>query len=240
MSAVSVLRQRKAHLVELRIGSLLAAGAVAGGILGNALFQSVKAAAGNDAFVGMVQALVLALVTLLTLVYSALLRPRLPSYHVRSPLPCAAIGAAMGLLSSFLGIGGGPINLAVLFFAFSMDTKRAAANSLYIIMCSQAASFLTSCARGTVPEFPWRYLPLMTAAGVLGGIIGSRVNRRISARTTDRLFAALLCGIILICLYNARPPFRGPAVRHHPHLPVQRKAVRRVMTACAAACPLLY
>ena len=83
MSVISVFRQRKARLVELGTGSLLAAGAVAGGIAGNAAFQAVKAMAGSDRFTGVVQALVLALVTLLTLVYSAFLRDRLPlHYHV--------------------------------------------------------------------------------------------------------------------------------------------------------------
>lgn len=203
MSVISVFRQRGSHQVELRTGSLLAAGAVAGGIVGNFLFQQVKALAGQDAFVGMVQAIVLALVTLLTLIYSAFFRSRLPSYHVKNPLGCVGIGGFMGVLSSFLGIGGGPINLAVLFFAFSMDTKKAAANSLYIIMFSQLSSFFTSLIQGTIPQFPWIYLIIMVTAGVLGGMSGSQLNRRITAATTDKLFAGLLCVIILICIYNA-------------------------------------
>jgi len=79
MAAISVFRQRKSRRVELRIGSLLAVGAVVGGIVGNFLFQIVKNSAGDDSLVGMVQALVLALVTLLTLIYSTWLRDRLPS-----------------------------------------------------------------------------------------------------------------------------------------------------------------
>ena len=204
MSVISVVRQRGQRQVELRTGSLLALGAVAGGIVGNWAFHLVKSAAGADAFVGMVQSAVLALVTLLTLVYSAWLRRRVPSFQVRNAAACVAIGGGMGVLSAFLGIGGGPINLAVLYFAFSMDTKKAAANSLYIIMFSQASSFVTSVLQGTVPEFPWAYLLAMVPAGVLGGLLGSRVNRHLSAGQTDRLFSALLCVIILICIYNVR------------------------------------
>ena len=199
MSVISVFRQRNNHLVELRIGSLLAVGAVAGGVIGNFLFQKVKELTAQDAFVGMVQAIVLAIVTLLTLVYSAFFRNRLPSYHVKNGVACVFIGGSMGVLSSFLGIGGGPI----LFFAFSMETKKAAANSLYIIMFSQLASFLTSLIQGTIPQFPWIYLVIMVSAGVLGGMSGSQLNRRISSSTTDKLFSGLLCVIILICLYTA-------------------------------------
>ena len=204
MSAISVFKQRKAGLVELRTGSLLAIGAIIGGILGNALFQAVKATAGNDSFVGMVQSLVLAAVTLLTLLYSAFLRKRLPSYRIQNSVACGMIGVIMGVLSAFLGIGGGPINLAVLYFAFSMDTKKAASNSLYIILCSQTSSFLTSCLRGTIPVFLWRYLVFMVAAGVLGGMLGSKLNQKLTSSATDKMFSGLLCLIILICLYNAQ------------------------------------
>lgn len=202
MSVVSMIKQRKSHLVELRTGSLLAVGAVLGGIAGNAIFQQLKALTA-DQLVGMVQAIVLAIITILTLVYSAFLRSRLPSYQVKSAPATVLLGMLMGVLSAFLGIGGGPINLAILYFAFSMDTKKAAANSLYIIMFSQAASFLTSCLQRTIPEFKLIYLVLMVSAGILGGMLGSKVNKRISAATTDKLFAGLLLVIVFICFYNA-------------------------------------
>ena len=202
MSVVSMIKQRKSHLVELRTGSLLAVGAVLGGISGNAIFQQLKALTA-DQLVGMVQAIVLAIITILTLVYSAFLRSRLPSCQVKSAPATVLLGMLMGVLSAFLGIGGGPINLAILYFAFSMDTKKAAANSLYIIMFSQAASFLTSCLQRTIPEFKLIYLVLMVSAGILGGMLGSKVNKRISAATTDKLFAGLLLVIVFICFYNA-------------------------------------
>lgn len=203
MSVVNMIKQRKSGLVELGMGSLLAAGSVAGGLLGNNLFQILKEILGQDDVVGMIQAIVLAVVTFLTLLYSVWLRKKITSLQVKNPAAIVAIGLIMGLLSAFLGIGGGPINLAILYYAFSMDTKKAAANSLYIIMCSQAASFLSSCVQRTVPEFELSYLILMVCAGILGGVIGSRVNKRISAKTTDRLFAGLLVVIIWICCYNA-------------------------------------
>ncbi len=203
MSVVNMIKQRKSRLVEFRTGSLLAVGAVLGGIAGNSIFQQLKAAAGQEEMVGMAQAIVLGIITLLTLLYSAVLRKRLPSYQIKNPIGIILTGLIMGVLSAFLGIGGGPINLAILFFAFSMDTKKAAANSLYIIMFSQAASFLTACMQGTIPEFEITYLALMVSAGILGGLIGSRINKRISAATTDKLFAGLLVIIIGICCYNA-------------------------------------
>lgn len=204
MSSVSVFRQRKFHLVNVRTSGLLGVGAVLGGIGGNVLFQEMKSAAGNDAFVGMAQAAALGVITLLTLVYSVWLRERIRSYTVTSPAACVLIGAGIGAASSFLGIGGGPINLAILYFAFSMDTQTAASTSLYMILFSQAANLLSHLIKGTVPPVPLHYLVLMVSAGLLGGTIGSNICKRTSARTTDRLFSVLLVLIILICAYNTR------------------------------------
>lgn len=202
MSVVSMIKQRKSSLVELRIGSMLALGAVIGGILGNTMFQQLKQFT-QEELVGLVQAVVLALITILTLIYSMFLRSRLSSYRIYRPVYVILAGIMMGIMSAFLGIGGGPINLAILYFAFSMDTKKAAANSLYIIMFSQLSSFVTYCVQKNIPPFDPLYLGLMVLAGVLGGIVGSKINKNISAATTDKLFFCLLTVIIFICGYNA-------------------------------------
>ncbi len=106
----------------------------------------------NQNAVGAVQAGCLALVTLGTFLYT-LYKSRIRSHRVENMAACVVIGGFLGLMSSFLGIGGGPINLAVLFFFFGMDTKTAAQNSLYIILFSQIANLLTTIVTGSVPAF---------------------------------------------------------------------------------------
>ena len=92
------------------------------------------------------QQVMMIVLTLGVLVYT-LNRPRIAAKDVKNPAACVTIGLVLGLLSAFLGIGGGPINLAVLYYFFSMDTKTAALNSLYIILFSQGASFLNTILR---------------------------------------------------------------------------------------------
>lgn len=201
MSCISVYKQRKRRLVEFKTGTPLALGASAGGLIGKAMFDVIKSSFG-EAPVGLIQSIALALITLGTLLYM-LNRPRIKTLQVQNILVCVMIGLVLGVMSSFLGIGGGPINLCVLYFFFSMDTKKAAANSLYCILFSQAASFLSTAVQGKIPVFPWALLVLMIAGGVLGGIIGSRLNEKLSARQVEKLFTGLLILIILICIYNA-------------------------------------
>ena len=104
-----------------------------------------------------------------------------------------AVGAALG---------GGPINLVVLFFFFSMSTKTATENSLYIIFFSQITSLISSVAAGNVPEFEISMLLLMAAGGIGGGIAGRVINKKMSDRLVNRLFIALMIAILFINLYN--------------------------------------
>ena len=201
MSCISVYKQRKRRLVDLKTGTPLALGAAIGGLGGKAVFDLIKTHVG-EAPVGLIQSVALGLITLGTLLYM-LNRARIKTHHVRNVLASALIGLMLGVISSFLGIGGGPINLCVLYFFFSMDTKKAAANSLYCILFSQFASFLSTVVQGKIPSAPMALLVLMILGGVLGGIAGSRLNEKLSAKQVDRLFTALLILIILICVYNA-------------------------------------
>ena len=190
------------HRVTLRVGTPLAAGAAVGGLLGKQLFTLIRGLFENQNTVGSVQAVCLAVITLGTLIYTVN-KDRIRTKDVQSPTACVVIGLALGVISSFLGIGGGPINLVVLFYFFGMDTKTAAVNSLYIILFSQLASVLTTVLTSTVPPFPWTALLLMAAGGISGGIAGRTLNRRMDEKMVDKLFIGLMVVIVGISFYNA-------------------------------------
>lgn len=188
-------------VVDFKIGTPLAVGAAMGGVLGKQLFNAVKNLAENPNMVGCIQASCLAIITIGTLVYT-LNKHRIKTYCVHGFIPCMGIGAVLGVMSSFLGIGGGPINLVVLYFFFSMSTKVAAQNSLYIILISQIASLMTTFVTNTVPDVTWLWLILMIAGGIGGGVIGRKINKHINAKRVEQLFVGLMGVIILISCYN--------------------------------------
>lgn len=192
----------KESLVKFDTGTPLAIGAALGGVLGKSLFSMLQAAARQPEQVGGYQAACLAVVTAATLLYT-LKKSRIQTMHVRNPLVCVVVGLVLGILSSFLGIGGGPINLVVLYFFFSMQTKEAAQNSLYIIVISQIASLLTTILSGNIPEFHVLWLAVMACGGIAGGMLGRKCNRRLSAAQVDKLFVLLILVIIAISCYNA-------------------------------------
>ena len=187
--------------VDVKTGTPLALGAALGGLAGKALFTAVKDLFQQSDMVGAVQSACLAVITLGTLAYT-LCKARIHTHRLTAPAACCAVGLALGICSSFLGIGGGPINLVVLYYFFSMDTRTAAANSLYIILFSQLASLLATLIAGTIPDLQLMMLVWMIAGGIGGGIIGRACSRRMDDRAVEKLFMGLMGVIIAISLFN--------------------------------------
>lgn len=203
MSCYSVVRSMRSgeKAVDVKTGTPLAIGAAIGGVVGKQMFTAVKAAFANPNTVGAVQAACLAVITLLTLLYTVN-KSKIKTRRIENAAACVAIGLLLGVCSSFLGIGGGPINLVVLFYFFSMETKTAAANSLYIILFSQAAALTVTLITKTVPEFTVITLVFMVCGGIFGGMLGRKCNKRLTSAAVDKLFVCLMCVIILISCYN--------------------------------------
>ena len=203
MTTYSVIKAKRSgnSSINQETGVPLALGAAIGGVFGKYLFQIIKGMSANPDRVGAVQASCLLLVTLGTLLYT-IFKSRIKTHNIRSKAVCAVIGLILGIMSSFLGIGGGPINLVVFFFFFSMDTKTAAENSLYTIFFSQIASLIYSITSGSVPEFSIGMLILMAGSGICGGICGRSFNKKLNNELVDRLFIGLMMIMIFINMYN--------------------------------------
>lgn len=202
MSVVSLLRSRKSSIkIEFKTSTSLAAGAAAGGILGKNLFSLASALFASESIVGAVQSGILVLITLFVFVF-CINKKKIKTLQLSSMLLSVAIGLLLGLVSAFLGIGGGPLNIAVLTYFFSMDTKTCSLNSIYVILFSQVFSLLSTFISGSVPQFSPVMLCLMMAGGILGGFCGSAMLKRFSEKSVNTLFYAMMLIITFISGYN--------------------------------------
>lgn len=202
MACVNVLRNRKSNELDVRRSVPLELGAAIGGVFGKYLFDIIKKSVGNDWLVGGIQAIVLGMMVFGTLLY-VINKEKIRSRDIRNPGVAVIVGMLLGIASSFLGIGGGPMNLAVLYYFFSMDTKKAAVNSILVILLSQTASLIFSIVSRTVPAYNWGVLISMMGAGALGGFLSSFLHKKLSVSMTHKLFIGLLAVILAICIYNS-------------------------------------
>ena len=110
----------------------------------------------------------------------------------------------LGFFASFLGIGGGPINVAVLTLFFSMSVKESAVYSVAIIFFSQLSKLITIFATAGFAPYAhqWKTLIFILPAAILGGIIGSKLNRKFDDKIIRKVFVFVLLLLILLNLYN--------------------------------------
>lgn len=114
----------------------------------------------------------------------------------RGPLRCAAAGAGVGVLTGFLGIGGGFLIVPALTLFGGLDIKRATGTSLAVIALN-SLSGLAGQLRYVQFDW-WMALAFLTAAtvGMAGGITA---KGRLSERAIRKAFAGfvLLVGLAM-------------------------------------------
>jgi uncharacterized membrane protein YfcA len=202
MSLVSLFLSRGSGIkLESKRGTALAGGAVLGGVTGKMLFSITLRFFVHTSLIGIIQSLILILLTLTVLRYLKK-KKTIRSRNIHNIPFCSFIGVLLGMTSSFLGIGGGPINIMVISYFLSMDSKTAALHSLYTIFLSQAASFPLLFAKGGMPPVNPVLLIAMTSGGLCGGLIGSRIVKVLRDEQEDRLFSIVLWLVILLSAYN--------------------------------------
>ena len=192
---------KKESEVELRGTGILAVGAAIGGLLGKQLFTMTAGLFPDQNTAGGVQAVLLLIATLATLLYT-LRKDRITSLQISSPVAGLLIGLALGMLGAFLGIGGGPFNVAALCFFFSMPTKRATQNSLFIVLFSQLTSTLKTVLFDGVPAFQVTVLLGMVFLGIAGSELGCRINKKINNRQATVCLEGAMVLIMVISVFN--------------------------------------
>lgn len=209
-AAINTKKGKGDNLIDWSLTTWLGIGSGVGGVIGKSIYQSIKASFENPEAVGGYQAIALFIAVGITLIYT-LNKKRCKGYQIKNKLALFVLGFALGTLSSFVGIGGGPMNLAVLFFFLSMPTKMVAQNSLYMILISQVMSLVTTFAKGGVPKGFYvdvdmgLYVMLigMMICGIYGGIVGKKINKKIPSESVDKLFVILMIVIMALCVWNA-------------------------------------
>ncbi len=192
---------KKESVLQIDITAYLAISAAIGGLLGKNLFQIVAACFENPDTAAGIQGICLFLATLATLIYT-LNKGRIQSKQVSSVFHRVLIGFVLGVFGAFLGIGGGPFNVAVLCYFFSMPTKVATQNSLLIILFSQMASTAKAAISQGIANVPIGLLIIMVVVGICGSEIGRQLNKRMENQHATWCLEGAMILIMGISLWN--------------------------------------
>jgi len=187
---------------DKKIVLLVSFGSILGGIIGNEIFDFALESLNTDIVKG-VQAVIIAAFIIFVIIYVN--SKNVKSFKIKNPVLIALTGLMLGLMSAFLGIGGGPINTAFLVLLFSFTVKESAVYSVAIIFFSQLSQLITIFINNQFRPYKEYFLIILIAmaVSVIGGIIGSKLNKKLSNKVITVIFSVVLSLVAVINICNA-------------------------------------
>jgi uncharacterized membrane protein YfcA len=110
---------------------------------------------------------------------------------------CAAVGLCLGVLTGFLGVGGGFLIVPALVLFAGLDMKRAVPTSLAIIAVNSVGGLAGQLRYAT---FDWPLTAAFLGSALVGMFGGSMLVRRISGEALRQGFAwlVILLGVVIL------------------------------------------
>lgn len=112
------------------------------------------------------------------------------------------IGLLLGLISTFLGIGGGPLNVAVYTYYCAIEFKEARIYSLMTIFFSQLISLIKVNQSTEGLMLSTTMIGWIAICAVLGSMMGKVIYHKKSSLQLQKLFCMTLYLLIGINLFN--------------------------------------
>ena len=109
-----------------------------------------------------------------------------------------AIGAGVGLLAGFMGVGGGLIAVPAFVLVFGMAQRLAQGTSLAVILVTAPIGTWSNARRGQVR---WPLLPSLAIGAAIGGALAAALAHRVPQQQLARLFAVFL---VLVAIHSWR------------------------------------
>lgn len=205
MAMVSTIKQLRAGVkFKGKTSICLAGGAIIGGICGKIIFAWFINRMNNDLVVQSIQSMMLAALLMLILYMIRCKEGKEASDepYVSNKWLIIGMGFILGLISAFLGIGGGPLNVGVLSIFFAMKPKVAAAHSVLIILFSQLSKLVSIGISTGFGMYDLNALYGMICGGILGGFMGAFFSKKLENESVKRIFDTMLIFLIILNIYN--------------------------------------
>lgn len=128
-----------------------------------------------------------------------------PTFACQCPraLNVLVTATSVGLLTGFLGVGGGFLVVPALVLALALPMEYAAGTSLVVITLTSASALAVRAGVGVAPD--WGVVLALTLASVLGGLVGGRMAARTDTTRLSAAFTILVLGVAVYTAVRALP-----------------------------------
>jgi uncharacterized membrane protein YfcA len=216
-SVSGVLAHLRRKTVDLRMGVMLLIGGLVGAVIGVWIFTYLKSIGQVDLLVQLCYVVFLGTIGALMLVESlramrrskagtVTKRKRVAWVHAMpfkmrfrtsglyiSAIPPVLVGAAVGVLSAVMGVGGGFIMIPAMIYLLGMPTKVVIGTSLFQIIF--VTGFITLLHAVTSQTVDIVLALLLLIGGVVGAQLGTRIGMKLQAEQLRVLLALLVLAV---------------------------------------------
>jgi uncharacterized membrane protein YfcA len=216
--------------VDLRMGTVLLVGGLAGSALGVLAFNALKARGQVDLVVQLSYVLFLGVIG--ALMFAESLRALRRSRNAKPPprhrhgwidglpfrmrfrasglyisvIPPLLVGLAVGVLAAIMGVGGGFIMVPAMIYLLGMPTKVVIGTSLFQILFVTAFTTLLHAATNQTVDM------LLAVLMIVGGVIGAQVGTVLAGRMrAEQLRIGLAVLVLAVCAMLALDLLLVPA-----------------------------
>jgi uncharacterized protein len=226
-SVSGALAQWRRGNIDIKMGWVLIAGGVVGALAGTLLLKVLREAGQAGLIISLTYVLFLGVIGALMLVESlrAMRRARagkpvrarraaqhnwvhgLP-FKMRFPdsrlyisaIPPLVIGAVVGLLAAFLGVGGGFIMVPAMIYLLRMPTNIVIGTSMFqIIFVTAVVTMLHATLNQTLDVV---LAALLVLGGVIGGQFGVRAGQKLTGEQLRALLALMVLAVAIRLLFD--------------------------------------
>jgi uncharacterized membrane protein YfcA len=128
-----------------------------------------------------------------------------PTFVCNCPqaLKVLVTATAVGLLTGFLGVGGGFLVVPALVLALGLPMTYAAGTSLVVITVTSAAALVVRAGAGAQPD--WGLVAALTAASAVAAVLGAGIAARTDTRRLGGAFTGLVLTVAVVTATQALP-----------------------------------
>lgn len=128
-----------------------------------------------------------------------------PTFACQCPraLKVLITATAVGLLTGFLGVGGGFLVVPALLLALALPMAYAAGTSLVVITITSVSALAVRAGSGASPD--WGPVVLLTLASAVAAVAGARLAHRADTARLQAAFTVLVVGVAIYTATQAVP-----------------------------------
>lgn len=196
----SFLHYRQGNM-QLKTGLTFGASGIFGALAGSPLTHLLSPSALMTTF-----ALLMLVIALLMLRrQKRTVNPEMEQIHEKPDLLKAlSAGFGVGVLTGFLGVGGGFLIVPALVMFGGLPMRQAIGTSLFVILLNCLAGIAGHASQS---HFDLRLTVLVTSLAILGTIFGTLLSHRIAAHRLQKGFAFFVLGVaVYLLMVNIKIP----------------------------------